>query len=92
MNQELKKDSIKRFNYIVGHIKGIQKMIENDVYCMDILNQNAAIVEAVKKINLIILEAHMNSCVARAMSKGSVKEKKRVIGELMDVLKCKHKS
>ena len=92
MTAASKKEVIKRYNYIIGHIKGIQKMVEDDIYCMDVFNQNIAVIEAVKKINLRILDGHLNSCVSSAILSGRAKEKKRVLGELLEVFKYKGKS
>ena len=91
MTPALKKEIIKRYNYIIGHIKGIQKMVEDDIYCMDVFNQNIAVIEAIKKINLRILDGHLNSCVSSAILSGRAKEKKRVLGELLEVFKYKGK-
>ena len=92
MTAAAKKEILKRYNYIIGHIKGIQKMVDGDIYCMDIFNQNLAVIEAIRKINLNILEGHLNSCVSSAILSGKAKEKKRVLGELLEVFKYKNKS
>ena len=67
-------------------------MVDGDIYCMDIFNQNLAVIEAIRKINLNILEGHLNSCVSSAILSGKAKEKKRVLGELLEVFKYKNKS
>ena len=91
MTNALKKDSLKRYSYVIGHLKGIQKMVEDDIYCMDIFNQNQAVIEALKKINANILEGHMETCVSRAVLSGNQSMKKKVFKELMDIFKHKNK-
>ena len=92
MNELLKKDCLKRYAYIIGHLKGVQKMMEDDIYCMDIFNQNQAVIKALKKINIHILENHMETCVSRAVLSGSQLQKKKVFKELIDIFNCKNKN
>jgi CsoR family transcriptional regulator, copper-sensing transcriptional repressor len=63
-----KEDIIKRLNRIEGQVKGIQKMIENDKYCVDILTQVAAVRAAINKVGGIILENYSMSCLKDVVS------------------------
>ena len=82
MNPELKKnksDLVKRMRYAEGHLKAVTKMLEEDAYCMDIINQNHAVVEALKKVNRLILEGYLGECAWDAMhSKDAAKRKKAI--------------
>lgn len=65
-----KKDIIRRLNRIEGQVKGIQKMIEEDKYCVDILTQVAAVRAAINKVGGLVLEKHSKSCIQNALANG----------------------
>ena len=66
MLPEVKKDATHRINRIVGQVNGIQKMINDDRYCVDILNQIAAVRSALDKLGVQMLTGHLESCVLSA--------------------------
>jgi len=74
---------IKRLKRIEGQVKGIQKMVEDDRYCVDILTQISAIRSAINKVGSIILENHMKGCVSQSIKKGDSEE---MINELMKTI------
>ena len=87
----LKKDDLqKRLKRIEGQIRGIQKMIDEDRYCVDILVQISAIKSAMNQVGLSILESHTRGCVADAMANHDHEVQK--IDELMDVVRTFTKS
>ncbi len=67
-------------------------MIEKDEYCIDVIKQNEAVVAAIKKVNELILENHLDNCVAQAIQGGSRSEKKKKIKELLEIYKKSNKS
>ncbi len=75
---------INRLKRIEGQVRGIQKMVEDDRYCVDILVQISAIQSALKNVGFAVTERHMNHCVSDAIKQGEGKE---TIEELMTVLK-----
>lgn len=79
-----KSDLLKRLKKIEGQVRGVQKMIEEDRYCMDILVQLAAIKSATNNIGLAILEGHTKSCVSNAIRSG---DGEQAISEMMEVLR-----
>lgn len=79
-----KKAVINRLKRIEGQVRGIQKMVEDDRYCMDILVQISAIQSALKQVGFSITERHINHCVSDAIKQGEGAE---TIEELMTVLK-----
>jgi len=91
MLKSAKKDRLKRMKYLKGHLEGIYKMIENDRYCIDIIKQNLAVIEAIRKVNKMILESHINTCVTTAIKSSKEKERKRVIKELLDIYHTSNK-
>jgi DNA-binding FrmR family transcriptional regulator len=89
MQKLIKKKVLNRMNYLIGHLKGIKKMIENDEYCIDIILQNEAVISALKKVNEMVLENHLNTCVTEAIKNKNEKERKKKIKELLDLFKKK---
>jgi DNA-binding FrmR family transcriptional regulator len=89
MQKSVKKKVLNRMNYLIGHLEGVKKMIENDEYCVDIILQNEAVISALKKVNEMILENHLNTCVTEAIKNKNEKERKKKIKELLDLFKNK---
>ena len=81
---KVKKDVVKRLSFIVGHAKGIQKMVEDDKYCIDIVKQIQAVQSALNKVNEMLLENHLKTCVSHAIKKG---EGHSLIKEVMETIK-----
>ncbi|MGL4647994.1 MAG: metal-sensitive transcriptional regulator [Caldilineaceae bacterium] len=77
-----------RLKSIEGHIRGIQRMVEEDVYCMDILKQVKAVQQALERVSALTLENHLNTCVATAIRSEDSVEQDRVVREIMDVFKA----
>ncbi len=74
-------------NYLSGHLGGIKKMIKNEEYCIDVIKQNKAVIAAIRKLNQIILENHLNTCVTQAIKGKNEKERKKKIRELLEIFK-----
>lgn len=74
----------KRLKRIEGQVRGVQKMVEDNRYCVDILIQISAIQAALNQVGFQLLERHTNHCVAKAIREGNGEES---IQELMQVLK-----
>jgi DNA-binding FrmR family transcriptional regulator len=89
MQKSLKKKILNRMNYLIGHLEGVKKMIENDKYCIDIILQNEAVISALKKVNEMVFENHLNTCVTEAIKNKNEKERKKKIKELLDLFKKK---
>lgn len=83
-DNEEKEKLIKRLKRVEGQVRGIQKMIEEDRYCVDILVQISAIESAMKQVGYAITERHMKHCVSDAIKVGDGNDS---IEELMKVLK-----
>ena len=88
MADEYKQDMINRLKSIEGHVRGIQRMLEEDVYCIDIMNQNLAVQRALEKVNSLILERHLQTCVTTAIQGDDATERQRVIAEIMNVFEA----
>ena len=77
---------IKRLNRIEGQVKGIQKMVEDERYCVDILVQISAIRSAINRVGNIILENHIKGCVSNSIKEGETQESEELLSELMETI------
>ena len=80
-----KKQILNRLATIDGHLRGIRKMVEDDVYCVDILRQSYAVERALKAFESALLEGHLNSCVPDGFKEGRDQEMIRELGELFQL-------
>lgn len=69
-----------------GHLEKVIKMIEEDSYCIDVLHQMQAVESGLKETNNLVLENHLKTCVADAISKGN---SEKTISEVMEVFRRK---
>jgi DNA-binding FrmR family transcriptional regulator len=77
---------IKRLHRIEGQVRGIERMIEEDRYCIDVLTQISAVTTALDSLAFVVLDDHVNHCVAGALASGdsgAAAEKSR---ELLDAV------
>ena len=82
MLSESKTEALKRLSYIEGHLSGIRKMLDEDKYCVDVLKQTYAVRRAIEKMESILLEGHLHSCVIDGIRDGRADQ---VVGELKDL-------
>ncbi len=87
MKEVVKKDCLKRLNYLIGHLNGVKKMLDEDRYCIDVIQQNLGVISALHKINECILKGHFETCVSSAIKFGNRKEREKKLKELIDVFK-----
>lgn len=74
-----------------GHIKGIERMVEQDVYCIDVIQQVQAVQAALNKISTLILDEHLRSCVTTAIQGDDPGERERVLQEITSVFSVSSK-
>lgn len=79
-----KEDMLARLRRIEGQTRGLQRMIEEDKYCIDIITQVSSVQAALEKVTLMLIENHMKGCLVEAVQQGKGDEK---IGEVMSVLR-----
>ncbi|GAA2178677.1 metal-sensitive transcriptional regulator [Leucobacter tardus] len=65
-----KDDLLKRLRRAEGQVRGIQRMVEEDTYCIDILTQVSAATKALERVALALLDDHLSHCVAAAAEEG----------------------
>lgn len=79
------------FKKAQGHIGKIVKMIEDGQYCIDIMQQNLAVIGLLKSAHQKLMENHLSSCFTTAMETGSATKKKKMIEEILKVTKLLNK-
>ncbi len=77
---------IHRLKIAKGHLEKVLKMVEEDAYCIDVINQSQAVQAALKKIDQEILENHLYSCVLGEVDKDNSQNKK-LVSEIVSVFK-----
>jgi DNA-binding FrmR family transcriptional regulator len=87
MKPTAKKECLKRMNYLKGHLDGIKKMLEKDSYCIDIIKQNKAVINALHKVNELILASHFDTCVVGAALSKNKKKQRSMVNELIGIYK-----
>ncbi len=85
IHEETKAKVLGRLRRIEGQVQGLQRMVDNEAYCVDILMQIAAVQGALQQVEKLLLGRHVESCVADAMRSGSRSERQQKIDELLDV-------
>ncbi|MEQ9401567.1 MAG: metal-sensitive transcriptional regulator [Longimicrobiales bacterium] len=88
MSDERTTRIVRRLKSVAGHIKGIEKMVEDDAYCVDVVHQIHAVQRALRKVSAAVLDRHLHHCVTRAISEGDDGDRERVLQELMDVFEA----
>ncbi len=85
----MNEDVVKRLKNIEGHVHGIEQMVENGTYCIDVIKQINAVQAALNKVSEIILEGHLHSCLITAVRGENPDERERVLAEIADVFEMK---
>lgn len=78
-------NAYKRLKNVEGHIRGIQRMLLEDKYCIDVIHQINAVQAALNKISTSILDEHLNSCLITAVRGDDPNERERVLREITDI-------
>lgn len=81
------KDNLVALRRIGGQVRGVQKMVEEQRYCIDILNALGAIGGALKKVEADILKNHLNACVRHAIEGNSTRDKEAKLEEIYRLFK-----
>jgi len=88
INENNKVKIVRRLKLLEGQVRGLQKMIENDKYCIDVITQTSAVKQGLSNVEDLLLENHLGHCVLREMQRGEVKKAKE---EIIKVYKLKRK-
>jgi DNA-binding FrmR family transcriptional regulator len=79
---------MRRLKLIEGQVRGLQKMVENKTYCIDVITQTSAVKQALSNVEDMLLENHLGSCVIKQLCDGDTNKAKE---EILKVYKLKRK-
>jgi DNA-binding FrmR family transcriptional regulator len=89
--QNSKTEALQRMKSIAGHVRGIERMLENDAYCIDVIKQIQAVEAALSKVSGLLLDGHLHSCVITAVRGEDQQERERVLTEIASVFETTSK-
>jgi CsoR family transcriptional regulator, copper-sensing transcriptional repressor len=81
----------RRLASAAGHLKGIERMVNEDAYCIDVIRQIQAVQAALNKVSGLILDQHLHSCVTTAIRGADPTERERVLHEVTSVFEMSNK-
>lgn len=81
-----------RLKSIEGHVRGIQRMLGEGAYCVDIAHQALAVQKALGKVSAMVLDRHLHHCVTAAIRGPDAAERERVLGEILDLFEAAGRS
>ena len=79
MKADAKEDTLRRLNYIEGHLDGVRRMVQEDKYCVDIFKQTYAVRKSIEKLEQVMLGSHMETCVVPGIEQG---RQEQIVSEL----------
>jgi DNA-binding FrmR family transcriptional regulator len=91
MDDLTKKQVAQRLASAAGHIKGIERMVQDDTYCIDVIRQIQAVQAALNKVNTLILDNHLRTCVTTAIQGDDAEEREAVLQEITSVFEVTSK-
>jgi DNA-binding FrmR family transcriptional regulator len=86
VDPELKESNRNRLRRIEGQIRGLQKMVEDDRYCADIIVQIASVQEALRGVARNLMKNHLRHCAAKALASGKPEETAAMYDELLELI------
>ncbi|AKM82619.1 TPA: metal-sensitive transcriptional regulator [Candidatus Berkelbacteria bacterium] len=90
MNHSSEK-TIVNFKKAKGHLEKVIKMVEDGEYCIDVMQQNLAVIGLLKSAHQMLMEGHLNTCFKSAMKSNNEKRKQEMIEEILKVSKLSNK-
>jgi CsoR family transcriptional regulator, copper-sensing transcriptional repressor len=86
VDPSIKAANLTRLRRIEGQIRGLQKMVDEDRYCADIMVQVSAVQEALRAVGRALMRNHLRHCAAEAIGKGSPEEAEAMYDELLELI------
>ena len=86
VNPEIKVSNLRRLSRIEGQLRGIQRMVEEDRYCVDILTQLSSAHEALRAVARSLMRNHLEHCMTHAIKSGTEDEKQDMYDELLEMI------
>lgn len=91
MDEQTRKTVSQRLNSAAGHLKGIERMVQEDTYCIDVIKQIQAVQAALNKVSALILDGHLRTCVTTAIRGDDPQEREAVLQEITSVFEMNQK-
>ena len=91
MDDVTRKAVTQRLASAAGHVKGIERMVEDDTYCIDVIKQIQAVQAALSKVSTLILDNHLRTCVTTAIQGDDAAEREAVLEEVTSVFEMTRK-
>lgn len=88
MDDKSKSKVVRRLKLLEGQLRGLQKMVENDTYCIDVITQTSAVKQGLSNVEDMLLENHLGNCVFHQVQSGQTQKAKE---EIIKVYKLKRK-
>jgi DNA-binding FrmR family transcriptional regulator len=85
MNTQTREDAIQRIASAAGHLRGIERMLADDAYCIDVIKQIQAVQAALSKASTLLLDNHLRTCVTTAIQGDNADERERMLQEITSV-------
>jgi DNA-binding FrmR family transcriptional regulator len=86
VDPEIKQSNLRRLRRIEGQVRGLQKMVEEDRYCADIMIQVSSVQEALRAVGRALMRNHLRHCATQAFTKGSPEESEAMYDELLELI------
>lgn len=84
MKEQHKRDSLNRLKTVRGHVESVIRMVEEERYCPDIMKQVSALQGSLERVNRVLLQNHLETCVTHAIADGRTAE---IVDELMETMR-----
>lgn len=85
MNAETKEAVTHRLRSVAGHVRSIERMVADDLYCIDIIHQIDAVQAALAKVSSLILDDHLRTCVISAVQGNDANEREKALAEISEL-------
>jgi DNA-binding FrmR family transcriptional regulator len=86
VDPEIKASNLRRLRRLEGQIRGLQRMVEEDRYCTDILTQVSSVQEALRSVARALMRNHLSHCATLAIRTGSTEERQAMYDELLELI------
>ncbi len=90
-SKEKRQKILGRLRSVAGHVGGVERMVGDGAYCVDVMRQVLAIQRALDRVNALILEDHLETCASTAIRSSDPNERERTIAELLEVFEMSSK-
>lgn len=91
VDPELKESNQKRLRRIEGQVRGLQKMVDEDRYCADVITQIASVQEALRGVARNLMKNHLRHCAAKALASGKKEQSEAMYEELLTLMEMQER-